>query len=1173
MKYESKNKRSPWLLAAILCICLSLFYLVLTSLAASGPLYPTVTNSSMITVTYKVTATKSGEDVDGSGSSASVSGSAITMTAVSGKSTSCGITSYTDCTVTVTIAAASGYSDVYIVYEEGGQQSSPVSLSDPLVFSCSSSGSTSSSRQIKIISVYQLTDRIVSLDAPPYDCEATATITKGNGTSQTMTWGADGKVDLGDLGAGAKVKPTSITYDTTKYEFENWALCSEDGQFITLETGDEQTLSPGTWVLSPILRPIDATKIFTVDGGAAYYYLDQALSAAKATTNKKVILTGEGDLLLAGGTEVIIPAGVSFVLPYADGNTGLSNTESPTSGFPYANYTVADVKVTSTGVQLDPIAADYLYLTLTVGKEYTIYVSGQLALGGEIHSTSAISSVTAGARSNILLDGQIVVRANGILSACGFIYGDGAVVATEAGAQVYQPFTVCDFRGGGYFTSIAGESSGNSAVDAFDPPAMPFTRFTMRNIQADLVLSGAATLYGYCDIYASSTHNKCTFAVAGKSGLIVLDENGIMTAEYDAWDAVPSEPWIGRTYLTMEGGASFGSMQMTLSMSVITVTVDTVGVPFSVPYNYCVTLKGGTYNIEKRIEFLPGATLEVSPDAILNVSSHMVIYDQFDDTSYIGGVGADGYTNTYSALMLYDSEYNKSTFESRKTTEKNIWRNYLDDITAMYATASNYGCIYVGTKNGVAKTVTRWGEEVEVTKTKYTTGGNNTVGYYVSSATLVADSSVDLVKGYAVVPADYLTAKGLETPYESDRLGGMVVEEYGVYKDEYSASYVYRVKLQDGSYVYRWYLQPQDKITALYFFDVAGKFGYKQTNQNDAPGQLLCYWAIDQSAATDGVTRSYSSAVYYPYAYTSTPKELKSLLATGDAVVRRFYNNSKSAVALYEVKKADGAFVYYYVKSGVAYEAKVVFDSNNEYLNDVVYRCNGKDIVLLRNTQLYTYRDPYNTVRASLNFNNDGSTYYRYGSAYMIDKDGALVTSVGTVTDSRWVPLISYYVPATTEYVSPITILDSTLLKDENNIPIGKDGKPITYDNRSYYYTCYERRTPVDGAFDLTINGVYYGRAAYEFLDENGEVCMYLVYSDSTASYYVWIDGTVVTATTASYAVNNPATGKNVTFYVAYKVTKTLIFLITVHQKPPVLLQNIRLQICCRLLLGRALQI
>jgi hypothetical protein len=89
----------------------------------------------------------------------------------------------------------------------------------------------------------------------------------------------------------------------------------------------------------------------------------------------------------------------------------------------------------------------------------------------------------------------------------------------------------------------------------------------------------------------------------------------------------------------------------------------------------------------------------------------------------------------------------------------------------------------------------------------------------------------------------------------------------------------------------------------------------------------------------------------------------------------------------------------------------------------------------------------------------DGTVYYRYGNA-LVNTETGLASSLSVSTDKRFVSTITYTVPKVEKYVMPDTILDSGLRLDENNLPVGKDKQPFTYDNRTYFYPVYERRTP-----------------------------------------------------------------------------------------------------------------
>ena len=133
-----------------------------------------------------------------------------------------------------------------------------------------------------------------------------------------------------------------------------------------------------------------------------------------------------------------------------------------------------------------------------------------MATGGTISAAGGISGATNGSKSEtysvLELNGTAQVLSGGIVSSCGYIYGDGKLIA-QSGAKLYQPLAICDYRGGHYTVAAAGGESYAMGTQSGETYISPFTRYTAQNIQSDLQMESGAIMYAYCDLYADSKHN------------------------------------------------------------------------------------------------------------------------------------------------------------------------------------------------------------------------------------------------------------------------------------------------------------------------------------------------------------------------------------------------------------------------------------------------------------------------------------------------------------------------------------------------------------------------------------------------------------------------------------------------------------------------------------------
>ena len=385
-------------------------------------------------------------------------------------------------------------------------------------------------------------------------------------------------------------------------------------------------------------------------GSATYQYIEDALAAATSGQTITIITPTvsfvSSDVVPASWTAdsngdgspdgYTVKEGVTLILPYSI--TGSTSLESASSEYPYALYNLSSVNTNSLAT-----STSYEYRKLTVPSGKTMYVKGTVATGGTISSIAGVSGGTNGSTSEtysvLEVNGEVEVQSGGILTSCGYVYGSGTLSAMS-GAALYQPMVIMDFRGGGYTVGAAGSFY---AIDTRtgEDYVSPFIRYATQNIQSNVQMEEGALMYGYCDLYTQSTggHNRTTGVLVGSSslnvdGLIKLETGATLTSTYDSSDTVSPYPRVGHLDVTVEGGGSFGILELTAMGQ----TIETSDLTFPVPYNYSFHLNGNnaTYNIGYSMALLPGATLEVGAGATLNVGSNssnfrFIVYDGLYD--------------------------------------------------------------------------------------------------------------------------------------------------------------------------------------------------------------------------------------------------------------------------------------------------------------------------------------------------------------------------------------------------------------------------------------------------------------------------------------------------------------------------------------------------------------
>jgi len=417
------------------------------------------------------------------------------------------------------------------------------------------------------------------------------------------------------------------------YQFFRWVLTDNSGNVTYFgKNSASYTYEPtveGT-VTCEFMRT--GSAIYSVNS-VEYAYLDQAV--AVAGSGKNVILTAGGTVYHSeGDNEITIPSTVTMVLPYASGQTLVAGSGD---AHPYANSTDGTSYSDQPGSPTD----SYKYLELIIPDGTTVINNGVIAVGGTLQGNAAPS----GAHSNLKVDGKLELKSStSVLSACGFVYGNGDIVADGSGAKIYQPLALLRANDWGLavgstgttFSGVAGALSPGmvtTPADGYDG-INPSPRYATQNIQCNLQMKYNDIMYGYCNQYCNSTHYRCTVVLVGKdsgNGLIILNNNATLTSKYDKdkKSSFGSYNNVGKLTLTISGGAAQGN----ISLSAYGYEMSLNKWPLPVPYNYDLILTYGTYNLTFDLHLLPGAGLKVGEGATLNVPSgcHLAVFTGTND--------------------------------------------------------------------------------------------------------------------------------------------------------------------------------------------------------------------------------------------------------------------------------------------------------------------------------------------------------------------------------------------------------------------------------------------------------------------------------------------------------------------------------------------------------------
>ena len=513
---------------------------------------------------------------------------------------------------------------------------------------------------------YTITTGTITITGMSYASESYITFNSSDKADYTVTDSTGNTTEDGTIAFDTVITDTedntyTLTLDEADipegYCFAGW-INGSTGELLSGETTYEGVRggSSTSYSISLCLVPDDAAMYYIESEGTdtMYYCLDSAILAAGSRgtivmyrdedSSAYTYGTVYGSL---GQTEFTIPSGVTLLLPYSQDDLEVGEgTEEGTSEDNSSVYTCEGFGAYDNAILTSSYSSSSaMYpeknnvLNLTILEGTTINVSGSLVIGGTLQAnTNVPSGATSGAHANLYLNGSLVVKNGGVVSSCGYILGSGSISCLD-GSTLYEPMVILDFRGGSF------------SMYALSNDVMPFTQYSLQNVQTSIAMEEGAFLYAYTDLYLSSStaYMVSTIRFVGDSNheaVIELSEGATLSMEYDAETAVDAYPQVGRTSISIRGGAEYGTFE--LEIFPLFATLDTADIMFTIPYNFDVTLGGsGVYTLSEQVALLPGATLTVEEGSVLTVTGSDAALAVFD--------GADDYTETGTTLESVES--------------------------------------------------------------------------------------------------------------------------------------------------------------------------------------------------------------------------------------------------------------------------------------------------------------------------------------------------------------------------------------------------------------------------------------------------------------------------------------------------------------------------------------
>ncbi len=319
-----------------------------------------------------------------------------------------------------------------------------------------------------------------------------------------------------------------------------------------------------------------------------------------------------------------------------------------TLALPYSGTTVFDASAHGTfsnsmyfADQTEALVKQNRKTQIIIDSNVTLTVNGTLGIGGVLSlPTQGVQGQTSGAYCEITLSDNSSIVSTGTINCYGYIKrtsnGNGSLVDIQSGTLL-TPFVIYDYKGGTQTMSI-NNLSGN---DKFSP----FQIFDFCNVQSKVKIQSGAVWQTRACVYISMTSayypenesDKMLNLIgptANKTALVLT--NGYAEIEYTpktngiTTNATDSS----KTTVTICGTADMGTISLSFEVQyyIISQTININSDDFFFPICYrfsFVIAKDATFNVDKKVKFMNGSSLLVEEGAVMNITSPLIIYDDF----------------------------------------------------------------------------------------------------------------------------------------------------------------------------------------------------------------------------------------------------------------------------------------------------------------------------------------------------------------------------------------------------------------------------------------------------------------------------------------------------------------------------------------------------------------
>lgn len=339
------------------------------------------------------------------------------------------------------------------------------------------------------------------------------------------------------------------------------------------------------------------TARFTTSGSALFAInrqnfddLNEAVTEAQKNLPATITLVSSGKIT---GTYTI-PSRVTLLIPFDNNRTDYT-TMPGTTGL----------------VAAQKNQRVYTTLTMDEGSQITVY--GNISLPAQVSSANAgYTGVISGPCGTIHMkpSSSIVLKDGSNLYCWGFITGTGHIKA-ESGANVYEEFQICDYRGGSATSTLNREQK-----------VFPFAQYYVQNIEATLEIEYGAKETAVCRLHSTSYTKadvSLNFITKDSGGLFNLQSGSSFVKKYDSATERVTYEVIGDAKLssiTIDAGETVKSQNFNLPIM----------------QNTTINVKRGTTTLDQSLCLIPGSQVIVDEGATVNIASgrSLFVYDRSD---------------------------------------------------------------------------------------------------------------------------------------------------------------------------------------------------------------------------------------------------------------------------------------------------------------------------------------------------------------------------------------------------------------------------------------------------------------------------------------------------------------------------------------------------------------